>query len=77
MLGSLFNKVAGLTVIPVKIAKVLRTAFSSGGIRVRISQKLEVVPFLSWNLDVMVFQSWNSDVMVFYLLKKCLGTTMT
>ena len=49
----------------------------SGGIRVRIPQKLDVVAFWSWNLDFMVFQSWNLDVVAFRLLKKCLGITMS
>ena len=49
----------------------------SGGIRVRIPQKLDVVAFWSWNLDVVVFQSWNLDVVAFRPLKKCLGITMS
>ena len=39
--------------------------FVSGGIRVRIPQKLDVVAFWSWNLDVVAFCP----------LKKCLGMT--
>ena len=49
----------------------------SGGIRVRIPQKLYVVVFWSWNLDVVDFQSWNPDVVTFCHLKKCLGITLS
>ena len=49
----------------------------SGGIRVRIPQKLDVVTFWSWNLDVVVFRPWNLDVVAFCPLKKCLGITMS
>ena len=49
----------------------------SGGIRVRIPQKLDAVTFWSWNLDVVVFQPWNHDVVAFCPLKKCLGITMS
>ena len=44
----------------------------SGGIRVRILQKLNVVAFWSWNLDVVAYQSWNLDAVAFCPLKKCL-----
>ena len=37
----------------------------SGGIRVRIPQKLHVVAFWSWDLDVVVFWSWDLDVVVY------------
>ena len=49
----------------------------SWGIRVRISQNLDVVAFCSWNLNVVVFQSWNSDVASFCPLKKSLRITMS
>ena len=49
----------------------------SGGIRVRIPEKLDVVTFWSWNLDAVVFQSWNLDDVAFCPLKKCLGITIS
>ena len=48
----------------------------SRGIKVRISQQLDVVAFWSCNLDVVVFQPWNLDVVAFCHLKKCIGITM-
>ena len=39
---------------------------TSGGIRVRIPQELDVVAFWSWNLDVVVFKTTNSLVREIY-----------
>ena len=55
------------------VYEILKNLKVSGGIRVRIPQKLDVVAFWSKNLDVVVFQSWNLDILAFCPLKKCLG----
>ena len=48
----------------------------SGGIRVRIPQKVDIVAFWPWNHHAVRFQSWNLNAVAFYPLKKRLGITM-
>ena len=59
--------VFGVFLIRIFLAFGLSMETLSGGIRVRIPQKLVVVVFWSWKLNVMVFQSWNLDVVAFIL----------
>ena len=48
----------------------------SRGVGIRISQKLNVMAFWTWNIYALVFQSSNLNVVAFHPLKKCLGITM-
>ena len=71
MYGALDCMFLSVRCICVYVLIMLRTRFKvnarSGGIMVRIPQKLDVVVFCSWNLDVVAFRP----------LKECLVITMS